>query len=99
MRSSMKELRIEYLEVQNTNVVHLALRVGQSSLIYLTAKNRSGEKEISIRFGYKPGIPYAISTTSFDAPNSDMDGEEVKNRVLDWLISKDGSSVIENAID
>lgn len=99
MRSSMKELKIESLDVQVTHSVHLALKVDQGSLIYITAENRNGDKKIFVRFGHNPGIPYAISTTSFNAPNSDMDAEEVKNCVLDWLISKDGSSVIENAID
>lgn len=95
----MRELRIEKLDVSVTHSVHLALRVSQSNLIYITATNRNGDNAISVRFGYEPSIPYAIGITSFDAPNSDMDAEEVKNRVLDWLISKDGSSVIENAIN
>jgi hypothetical protein len=99
MESSMRELKIESIDFQTTYSVNLLLKVDQNNLIYITAKNCSGEKTIFVSVGYNKGIPYAISSTSFDASNSNMDAEEIKDRVLDWLISEDGSSIIKNAIN
>ena len=95
----MQELKIESLDVKVVHSVNLTLRVNNSNLIYITAENRSGDKTISVRVGYEMGIPYAVSITSFDAPTENMDAEEVKNCVLDWLISEKASPVIEKAIN
>lgn len=95
----MRELKIESLDINVVHSVNLTLRVGNSSLIHITAENRNGDKTISVRVGYEMGIPYAVSIASFDAPNENMDAEEVKNRVLDWLISEEASSIIKKAIN
>lgn len=93
----MRRLNIESLDARVVNSVHLTLRIDQNDLIYIMAENRQGSKTISVRF--ELSIPYALNHTSFDAPNDNMDAEEVKNRLLDWLLTEEGHIATENAFE
>lgn len=90
----MRKLKIEDIDAKVVNSVHLTLRVDQD-LVYIMAENRQGFRTISVRF--ELSIPYVLNHTSFDAPNENMDAEEVKNRVLDWLLTEEGAMATENA--
>lgn len=95
MTTTMFELNIKKINSTVQNCVSFWVESGEEGPLYIEATHTRGTNVVKVQFG--SNILSCVGSEQFEVPSLDMDEKEVKNAVLDWILTEKGTKTLKKA--